>query len=379
MSNAEGSQVQVAYGEETSYGTTMTTLKLARPRTGLSLTMSKDTYQDESIRSDRQITDMRHGTQKVGGNIPMHLYYEDINDFLEGALCGDWSTASYSLTSTTLSFASPDKVVFPSAGSISGLTLHDIMQISGATIAANNGFGEVSAISGTTVTLKYKAITTAAAGKSTVVRERSKLINGVADHSYTIEVGFTDINQYHKYTGMVVGDFDISIPPSGIVNATFGFLGKGMSTSGTSIDATPTAASSNRAFSGIDASSVYEGAVAVALVSDIAVKLSNNVSPNYALGSAELIDTTKGRCNVTGTATVYFESSSMVDKFINETESSLQVLLLDPSGNPFWLCLPRIKYTTGAPDVSGEGAVMLKMDFQALYDSTTGATIILAK
>ena len=93
------------------------------------------------------------------------------------------------------------------------------------------------------------------------------------------------------------------------------------------------------------------------------------------IGSDETLLPSSAKSNVTGQVTAYFENSILMDKFINETASSLSFELQDPAGNGYTFLLPNIKYTGGQPDVSGEGPITLAMPFQALYDSTVGTNI----
>ena len=48
-----------------------------------------------------------------------------------------------------------------------------------------------------------------------------------------------------------------------------------------------------------------------------------------------------------------FENTTLMAKFINETASSLVLVLTDVDSNSFTITLPNIKYSTGQPDTSG--------------------------
>ena len=93
------------------------------------------------------------------------------------------------------------------------------------------------------------------------------------------------------------------------------------------------------------------------------------------MGSKQSILPSIGRSNCSGTITAYFENSTLLDKFINETESNIVFELPDGAGNKYIFTLPRIKYNGGQPDVEGEGPITLSMPFQALLDSVTQTNI----
>ena len=73
--------------------------------------------------------------------------------------------------------------------------------------------------------------------------------------------------------------------------------------------------------------------------------------------------------------TAYFEDTALIDKFINETASSMQFTLTDAAGNDYIFDLPNIKYNSGNPEVGGPGAITVTLDFIALYDASTGSQL----
>ena len=82
---------------------------------------------------------------------------------------------------------------------------------------------------------------------------------------------------------------------------------------------------------------------------------------------------------VNGSITAYFEDSTLIDKFINETSSSLSFTLTDAAGNDYLFELPNVKYNSGNPEVGGAGAVTVSLDFVALYDSGDASQIVITR
>ena len=124
---------------------------------------------------------------------------------------------------------------------------------------------------------------------------------------------------------------------------------------------------------------LQEAGVPIAVITEISLSLENALEARFVVGSKQSIRPSIGRSNVTGQVTAYFENSALLDKFINETESSIVFELPDGAGNKYTFTLPRIKYTGGQPDVDGEGPITLAMPFQALLDPTTGTNIRIDK
>lgn len=91
MAEASGSRQVLKYAEEVEYGVTPDTPEFRHFRhNSNSLNLTKDTFQSEELRSDRQIADFRHGARQVGGDVVSEFSSESHDDMLAAALCGDW-------------------------------------------------------------------------------------------------------------------------------------------------------------------------------------------------------------------------------------------------------------------------------------------------
>ena len=54
-------------------------------------------------------------------------------------------------------------------------------------------------------------------------------------------------------------------------------------------------------------------------------------------------------------------------------------MTLSDGTNAYAFTLPRIKYNSGQPDVSGEGEVTISLDIMALFDETEESQIVITK
>lgn len=208
-----------------------------------------------------------------------------------------------------------------------------------------------------------------------------RLKAGVTRRSFTVERFFGDIasvdKPYHRFTGVELNTLSLAINANAMITGSFGVLGQNMST-GTAIIsgatyAAPTTTSPLDSFTG----TLQEVGVPIAVITEISLSLENALEARFVVGSKQTIRPSIGRSNVTGQVTAYFENSALLDKFINETESSIVFELPDGAGNKYTFTLPRIKYTGGQPDVDGEGPITLSMPFQALLDPTTGTNLMI--
>jgi hypothetical protein len=294
-----GSRHNLLIVAESAYGTTPTTPALKTlPITGTTLALSKETFQSQILRSDRQISDFRHGTKQVGGEINVELKAIDFDDVLQALLGGTWT--------------------------------EDVLK------------------AGTT-------------------RRSFTLIREFADSG--------DATKFHRFTGVEFNTLKLNATPGGIVTATLGVIGKGLSLDAAKpTDSTTAEANATQVFDAFGGT-VKEGGSTIAVVTELSLNLDNGMGARFVVGSAETLQPSQGRSNLTGQVTAYFEDHALLNKFINETESSLQFTLTDGT-NSYEILVPRIVYSGGQPDVSGEGPVTLAMPFQALLDSDTTDTNI---
>lgn len=206
-----------------------------------------------------------------------------------------------------------------------------------------------------------------------------KLTAGLIRRSFTIERHFADINEYIRYTGCEVNSLSLSVAPNAIVTGAFTMIGKDQDPSNAVVAGSTYSASTGGtpfdSFSG----SVLEGGVAIGIVTSIDLNIENSIEPNFVVGSATTAGNTIGRSNVTGSVTAYFDSMALMNKFINETSTSLKFDLVSDLGNTLSVELPNVKYGSGQPDVSGDGSITLSLDFQALYDATADTNIVILK
>lgn len=202
---------------------------------------------------------------------------------------------------------------------------------------------------------------------------------GTTRRSFTVERTFQDITQYMRYTGCEVNTMSISIAPNSMIGVSFGFIGKDQSIAQTAIAGSSYSALTDTCQFDSFTATINEGGSPIALVTEMEVTLENGIEPQFVVGSSTTLRPSIGRCNVTGSITVYLEDQAMLTKFQNETESSLDITMTDPDGNTFQIEIPKLKYNSGQPDVSGEGSVTVSMDFQAIYDSVDASNIVITR
>lgn len=201
---------------------------------------------------------------------------------------------------------------------------------------------------------------------------------GTTQRSFTIERLFDDVTQYLRYTGMVASGFSLSVNPDAMVEGSVSFVGKGQEVSQTIVTgATYSSAPTTLPFDSFSGT-INEGGASIATVTGLEITLDNGSEASFVVGSAETPCIVDGRSNLAGTVTAQFRDEVLLNKFINETESSLEFTLTDGTNSQTFL-LPRIKYTGGSVPVSDEGLVTISLPFQALYDETEASNITITR
>jgi hypothetical protein len=289
----------IAFVPEVTFGTTpdTPTMKLLR-FTGGFPNVEKPGFVSEEIRSDGQITDMRHGMRRVNADLGFELSYGAFDAWLEAALGGTWTT--------------------------------------------------------------------------------NVLKAGRTARFFTLEERHTDISQYAVTTGAVINSMSLNIQPEAMVTGSFGIIGRNQAWSGTSLGS-PTAVASHPPFSGFTGT-INEGGSAVANLTALELNIARNVEPIFVVGPSDLAkEMTLGQNVITGTATFLLESATLLSKFLNETESSLEVTLDGPAGGDLTISIPRLKYV-GAARQRGVGtSLVVSMPFQALYSSGQASNIVITR
>jgi hypothetical protein len=204
----------------------------------------------------------------------------------------------------------------------------------------------------------------------------SNVLNtGTTVSSFTLEDGALDITQYRAFTGCMVNTMQMSIAPNQMTTATFGIIGKNMTQSATPLDASLTAASNNEPFDSFSGA-ISEGGSTIAYVNSIDFTLNNNLNPTFALGSVTTPQVEFGMSSLEGTMTVFYQDAALITKFLNETESSLSIVLDDRVGGlNYTLLMPRIKINGAAVPVASPASRLLTIPFVALRDSSTGTQL----
>lgn len=230
-------------------------------------------------------------------------------------------------------------------------------------LGANDQFGTILKC-----LLASNPTTTGAGPTYTHVIKRGKIRK-----SLTIEKGFTDINQYAVFTGVVPNSMNISLDPNGSATGSLDVMAKDFNFNQTPLDAT-LSESVHSVYANFEAA-VLEGGVSAQVV-NADFTITNDLFDTRVIGSRYSANIGLGRGSIEGNISFLFEDQTYVDKWLNSTETSLK-FTYTKGNDSLSFEFPRCKYVgEGMPKIETDQGILINLKFIALVDSVTNTDII---
>jgi hypothetical protein len=201
---------------------------------------------------------------------------------------------------------------------------------------------------------------------------------GSTQTSYSLEQEFTDLTKFRVFTGVVLDSIAIETTTDNYVTGSINFMGKTTSAfSGTSVATAVTPVTTKNKFYH-EGGTFLEGGIAVGVFTNLSFELKNNSVSNKALGVTGVRSITAGKFTVTGTVTALFESTTIYDKFMNDTDSTMDFTLVS-GAETLQFVFPKVKYTQASIPVRGDGPITVDLSFSAIYDDTAATSITITR
>lgn len=388
MPAASGVFKQLAYKVESVYGTAPSaSASQSLRRVTSDLGVTKDTYQSNEIRTDQQMQDMRHGVRRVQGNINGELSPGTYADFMAAALRKAWAaTSAITGLSLTVAGAGPYTITRAAGDFLTGgIKIGDVVRITAGSVNAANLNKNVLVTNVTATILTVRVLngsalvaegpivscTIAVTGKKTWAPT-----TGHTNLSYSIEHWFSDLVQSEVYTGCHPSSIDLQMPASGLATVGIGMMGQGVNTASSQYFTSPNAATTTGLLAAVNGLLLI-GGTPVATLTGLTLNVQSNRSGEPVVGSNVVPTLFPGRILVSGQATAYFDSVTLRDAFLNETEFTMvMALTADNTANSAFISvsLPRVK-SNGHTLNDGETGLVATIPFQALLPTTGGSGI----
>lgn len=388
MPISKGTAKVVAYKKETTWGTLAgATLGKQLRRVTADFNLTKEAYESNELRTDRQVADFRHGVRMAEGSLNGELSPKTYSDFMQSLVARDF-TAGVTATGASITIAGtgPTYTVTRAAGSFitDGFQVGDVVRLTAGTFNVNNLnknllIASMTATVLTVVVLNGSALTAegpiasatvAVTGKKTFVPA-----SGHTDDSYTIEEFYSDISQSEVYTGMKVGSMNVQLPATGLTTVDFSFMGKDLTSKGTTQYFTSPAAQGTEGIFAAVNGVVLVGGQRIALITSADFSVERALENATAVGSNAVADIFTGRIRVSGNMSVYFEDAAFRNYFDNEQTISVVLTLTADStatSNFVSFTLPKVKINSFTK-ADAELGIVAQASFQALLNDVTTA------
>lgn len=391
MPIAKGVAKTVAIKKESAWGTLpgATGAQVLR-RVTADFNLSKEAYQSEEINPTFQTSSMRHGVRSVEGSISAELSPGTYSEIIGAVLAKDFA-AGGTATGISLTIATSGSffTLTRAAGSwlTDGFYVGNIIRLTGAGLnAANVGNNLlILTLTATVATVMVLSSTpliaegpVATVSASVVGKQSFVPSTGHTDASFSVEQWFSDISQSEVFTGLKPASVSLDLPSTGLVGASFSFMGKDLGRTGTTqYFTTPTGITTTDVMASVSGAVVVNG-VPVALVTSMSLEIARNQEMATVVGSNLNADIFVGRINATGNMSVYFTDAAFRDYFDKEQKISIVVALttgLDKNAQAISIALPRVLLNS-ASKTDSELGLTQSMDFQALQNTATTAGLV---
>jgi hypothetical protein len=382
----DADRVQLAYKEEVTYGTNPAGAdwKIMRFR-GESMGQTADYRQSDEIDSGAQVTGVFRSSAQGGGSVEGRFSWATWDDWIEAVMRSTWVAAAQlvtaetdiSVTAATGTYASTT-TDFVAEGILPGMQL----TIAGFTESGNNGRKRVATVATNAITVYNKTgMVDEIAGDSINMDAHKYIRNGTTERSFSMEKYFGDFAafEYAIMTGVVIDQWTTRIATEDLMESNWTLAAQDEITSdsaaGSSYDSsTPTTGGLLNSIDNINA--VYEGDYETEIdPTQLSWTCANTLRPRRVFKQVGPKSYGRGKNRWTGNVQLFYESYTLVNKFLNDTWTNLSVELIDASSNLVILDLPYIKYTTGPRHAEQEESdVMTDLQWMAAKHATEGFT-----
>ena len=389
---ASSNRTGLAIVEEVTWGENPGTALQDINFEGESLSYNISNITSNSIRSDRQVTDLIQTGADCSGGVNVELQYNGVDDLIAGALfASSWVGVGGGVIETLTSGATAGNLDFSldsSANTIEfgssvthAIVVDQWFKLTGS--ATDDGYLKATAVAGQVVTVTGITTTEVLDETDTAVVSGSRARNGVTRKSFFIERAHEDISQFFQFAGMVVNTMSLDFSASSILKSAFNFIGKQSTitqvTAGTGANDAAATTDFMNSVSNVGEVLIDGVAAAGCLLQKVSFEVNNNVRGLSSIGSLGFCNVSEGEANVTGSMDMYFQDETMYEKYINATAFGLDIRVTSNDGDTYIVTTPNNKLSADTINVSGKNTdVMQNATFQSIM-GTEGYTIQIVK
>lgn len=200
-----------------------------------------------------------------------------------------------------------------------------------------------------------------------------------SQRSMTFETAFTDLAtaKYQRFVGCKINSLGLTVGGDGELVATLGAIGKSDSLEAATFHAgtAVTLARLNNFHAALT-----EGGSALANATEITMNIGLPMDPYYVIGGAGSVGSlAEQQVEVSGNIKCLFENTTLLDKAIAGTETSLKLTVTGSASSVFELEIQELLYERNSVPVPGPQGLLVDLNFQGYYANGAEASAIVAR
>lgn len=388
MSRESGSRWQPSYVTEsalgTPSGTAFTKTRLLLSSEGI--VQKRTNLQSQQAVGDRSVAQGRLGNKTNTFKGTGELSYGTFEDYIASANMSPWVAAGTPITtlSVTVVAGTTNTMAATGIGGTGGslIAAGDYVKVSGfiAPYTANNGYFKATSRGADLLTLAeakhpetgVSLLAAATSQTGITVTRMGYCITGATEKSLAFEDAYLGTSLFWEALGAVANGMTLGIGLDAIVTCGFDFICKSvLGPAAVQYAVSYTDASVTLPIRATDCVMIFD-AVPVATVTKLNLAMANQRSAQFSIGLAEATGISYGRSNLTGSMSVYLETSNFWTKYAAETRFALGLKFMDSAGLlGYAVDVPRC-FITDDTFQKSETDVIQNIPFQVEKDATTG-------
>lgn len=338
------------------------------------LKLARALINPNEIRVDGMTSMGRLGSKSIAGSYSADASVGTFDPLLEAALRGTW-TAAVAITEATAgltSITTGTSTIVAAAGSwlTAGVRVGDVVRLTGHSTAANNSRNlRVTGVSALTLTVAETLVADAVADTAFTLTIARKLVMPAVPvrRSFTFEQYGVDTDLTEQFTGCRVSSLRVTGQPDGMCILEFGIVGADLNplATGASPYYTSPTVTSTIALTLADAT-IRLGGADIAVLTSFEYMHDLRAATLPVIGSTLTPDVFENPAQGSGSVSGVRSDFTNLNRFKNETELELHVLMVEPESEPkdfISLFLPQIKLTGTDTGFGGDGALIETMPF----------------
>lgn len=387
---SDSNRVGLLYVAESVFGTTPNTPAMKFLRyVNESMQQQSQTVTSQEVRSDRQISDLIRTSYNAGGAINGEFSATTYDDFLQWAMFASGWSSPVTVTATTISAAAADNSFNDSGSGFGSLVVGQWVKVSGFATAANNGIFKITSKTSAKIIVSGGTLVNESVGPSVSVIMGAQVTNGTTLQHFTLERQYLDLsNEFVTYPGCAIEGFSLNTAKEAVLTCAFDLLGKKevsqTASRSSALGGTETAAPTTDILNAVDdVTAILEGTGAGVQaridLTQINMSLKNNLRARTQIATDGAVSIGAGSINITGNLSGYYTGKTLIDKFLNRTQTAL-ALVLTKGSKYYVIDIPAVKFSSGSRNSGGINSdVMTEIGFQAILSSSDLVTARIVK